>query len=95
MGIAGTQYFNQRQFNKRHMKIIDMMDSTISTGYKYLIGTVPDPQDMQQSGQNKMIGVDPENNPAGLDAVQELHGGGTNPALMEYQKVLDERFRCR
>jgi hypothetical protein len=90
MGIAGTQYFNQRQFNKRHMKIIDMMDSTISTGYKYLIGTVPDPQDMQQSGQNKMIGVDPENNPAGLDAVQELHGGGTNPALMEYQKVLDD-----
>lgn len=90
MGIAGTQYFNQRQFNKRHMKIIDMMDSTISTGYKYLLGTVPDTSDMQQSGQNKIIGVDSENNPAGLDAVQQLQGGGANPALMEYQKVLDD-----
>ena len=91
MGIAGTQYFNQRQFNKRHMKIIDMMDSTISTGYKYLLGTVPDPQDMQQSGQNKLIGVDPEAaGQAGLNAVQELQGGTASPALLEYQKVLDD-----
>jgi len=89
-GIGATQYFNQRQFNKRHMKIVDMMDSTISTGFKYLIGSVPDPQDMQQSGQNKLIGVDPENAPAGLDSVQQLTGGGANPALIEYQKVLDD-----
>lgn len=91
MGIAGTQYFNQRQFNKRHMKIIDMMDSTISTGFSYLLGTVPDPQDMQQSGQNKLIGVDPEAaGAAGLDAVRQLNGGGANPALIEYQQVLDQ-----
>lgn len=89
-GVASTQWSNQRQFNKRHMKIIDMMDSTISTGFKYLLGTVPDPQEMQQSGQNKMIGVDPEDNPAGLDAVQELRGGGANPSLIEYQGVLDQ-----
>ena len=89
-GIASTQWFNQRQFNKRHMKIIDMMDSTISTGFKYLLGSVPDPQDMQQSGQNKLIGVDPENAPQGLDSVQQLQGGGANPALIEYQQVLDQ-----
>lgn len=91
LGIAGTQYFNQRQFNKRHMKIIDMMDSTISTGYKYLLGTVPDPSDLQQSGQNKIIGVDPEAaGQAGLNAVQELQAGTASPALMEYQQVLDQ-----
>ncbi len=89
-GVGATQYWNQRQFNKRHMKIIDMMDTTISTGFKYIIGTVPDPQDMQQTGQNKLIGVDGENNPLGLDAVQQLNGGGANPALMEYQAVLDK-----
>jgi hypothetical protein len=89
-GIASTQWSIQRQFNKRHMKIIDMMDSTIATGFKYLLGTVPDPTDMQQSGQNKLIGVDPENNPAGLAAVEELHGGAANPSLVEYQKVLDD-----
>ena len=89
-GIASCNWSAQRQFNKRHMKIIDMMDSEISTGFKYLIGTVPDPQDMQQSGQSKLIGVDPENNPAGLDAVQQLRGGGANPALIEYQQVLDQ-----
>ncbi len=89
-GIASCNWSAQRQFNKRHMKIVDMMDSDISTGFKYIIGTVPDPQDMQQSGQNKLIGVDGENNPLGLDAVQQLHGGGTNPALIQYQQILDQ-----
>ena len=89
-GISSTLYSAQRQFNKRHMKIVDMMDSNISTGYKYMIGSVADPQDLQQSGQNKLIGIDPENAPAGMDSVQELQGGGTNPALIEYQQVLDQ-----
>jgi len=89
-GMASTTYSAQRQFNKRHMKIIDMMDSTISTGFKYLIGSVADPQDMQQSGQNKLIGIDPENAPQGLESVQQLQGGGANPALIEYQGVLDQ-----
>jgi len=89
-GIASSQYFNQRQFNKRHMKIISMMDTNISTGYKYILGTVPDPTDMQQTGQNKLIGISAEDNPYGLGAVEQLTGGGTNPALLEYQKVLDD-----
>jgi hypothetical protein len=89
-GIATTLWSAQRQFNKRHMKIVDMMDTTISTGFKYLIGSVPDPQELQQSGQSKLIGVDPENAPQGLDSVQELHGGQSNPALVQYQEVLDK-----
>ena len=89
-GIASCNWSAQRQFNKRHMKIVDMMDSTISTGFKYLIGAVPDPQDLQQSGQNKLIGVDPENAPQGLDSVQELRGGSSNPELIQYQQVLDQ-----
>lgn len=89
-GLAATSYSAQRQFNKRHMKIVDMMDSTISTGFKYLIGSVPDVKDLQQSGQNKLVGVDPENAPQGLDSVQELSGGTANPTLIEYQKVLDD-----
>ncbi len=89
-GMAAAQWSNQRQFNKRHMKIIQMMDSTISTGYKYLIGSVPDPTDLQQSGSNRLIGIDPENAPAGLDSVQELQGGGANPTLIQYQDVLDK-----
>ena len=91
-GIASCEFSNQRQFNKRHMKIQDMFDSVISTGYKYLIGSVPDPTDMQQSGQNKLIGVDPDpdNSPQGLDSVQELVGGNVPSALIEYQRILDE-----
>ena len=89
-GLAATSYSAQRQFNKRHMKIVDMMDSTISTGFKYLLGSVPDVKDLQQSGQNKLVGVDPENAPQGLDSVQELSGGTANPTLIEYQKVLDD-----
>lgn len=89
-GIAGCNWSAQRQFNKRHMKIVDMMDSDISTGFKYMIGSVPDPQDLQQSGQNKIIGIDPENAPAGMDSVVQLQGGGANPALIQYQQVLDQ-----
>lgn len=89
-GIGSTMWSLQRQFNKRHMKITDMMDTTISTGYKYLLGSVPDPSELQQSGQNRVIGVDPENAPAGLDSVQELRGGGANPDLMQYQQMLNE-----
>lgn len=91
-GIAATLWSAQRQFNKRHMKIVDMMDSTISTGFKYLIGSIPDPSDMQQSGQNRMIGVSGDStvNPDGLNAVQELNGGTASPALFEYQNILDK-----
>lgn len=91
-GLSQSLWSAQRQFNKRHMKITDMMDSTISTGYKYIIGSVPDPEDLQQSGQNKIIGVDSDikKAPQGLDSVQELKGGEANASLVEYQKVLDD-----
>jgi hypothetical protein len=45
---------------------------------------------MQQSGQSRLIGVDPENNPAGLGAVEQLKGAEANQALFEYQNVLDQ-----
>ena len=87
-GLASCDWSLQRQFNKRHMKIFDMMDSDISTGFKYLLGSVKDPSDMQQTGQNKLIGVDPDNAPEGLNSVQQLTGGTINPAMIEYQSVL-------
>jgi len=91
-GIPSTLYSAQRQFNKRHMKIVDMMDSDVSTGYKYIIGSVPDVDDLHQLGQNKIIGVSPDltKAPQGLDSVQQLQGGGTNPTLIEYQSILDQ-----
>lgn len=88
-GLASTMYSAQRQFNKRHMKITDIMDTAISTGFKYLIGSVPDTTDMLQSGQSRLIGVDPDAAPQGLDSVQELRGGDVNNSLLEYQSVLD------
>lgn len=92
-GIAATQYSNQRNFNKRHMKIVDMMDSDISTGFQYMIGAVADAADLQQSGQNKIIGLDPEDPSVqkfGQDSVKQLQGGGANPALIEYQAIIDK-----
>lgn len=89
-GLASCNWSAQRQFNKRHMKIVDMMDTAISTGYAYLIGAVADPEDLRQSGQNRIIGIDPDNAPAGLDSIRELRGGDVPPSLMEYQQVLDQ-----
>ena len=90
-GIPATTYCAHREFNKRHMKITDMMDSVISTGYKYLIGSVPDVSDMQQTGQNKIIGVsaDPDKAPNGLESVQELKGGNADQSIIQYSEVLD------
>jgi len=89
-GMASTQFSNQRNFNKRHMKIIDMMDSVISTGYKYLIGSVPDIDDMQQAGQNRLIGIDPDNAPEGLNSVQQLQSTGPDNGFLQYQDILDK-----
>jgi hypothetical protein len=89
-GIASSEYSNSRQFNKRHMKIQDMFDSVISTGYKYLLGSVPDIEDLQQTGQQKLIGVDPDNAPEGLNSVQELNGANVPPSLLEYANILDQ-----
>ena len=89
-GMAASQYSVQRQFNKRHMKIVDMMDSVISTGYKYLIGSVPDVGDLQQSGQNRLIGVDPLNAPEGLNSVQQLQSNSPDTGFLQYQEVLDK-----
>jgi len=89
-GLPSTLYSANRQFNKRHMKIVDMMDTDISTGFKYLLGSVPDPEELKQAGQSRIIGVDPANAPEGLNSVQQLTGGGTNPTLIEYQKILDD-----
>lgn len=89
-GLAACNYSLNRQFNKRHMKITDMMDSSISTGYKYLIGSIADVEELHQAGQNKIIGVDPENAPQGLDSIQELRGGNANSDLIQYQQVLDQ-----
>jgi hypothetical protein len=75
------------------MKIVDMMDSDISKGFQYMIGAVADPQDLQQSGQNKIIGLDPDDPSVkqfGQDAVRQLTGGGANQSLIEYQGVLDK-----
>lgn len=88
-GIAAINWNLQRQFNKRHMKIFDMMDSTISTGYKYLIGSV-NPEELKQKGQNKIVGVDPDNAPEGLASVQELRGGNADSSAMEYQRILSD-----
>jgi len=38
-----------------------------------------------------LIGVDPDHTGGmGLAAVEQLRGGGTNPALIQYQEVLDK-----
>ena len=88
-GMASCQWSAQRSFNKRHMKIENIMDSVVSTGYKYLIGSVADVSDLQQTGQGRIIGVDPENAPQGLDSVQELRGGDVPASLLEYQNILN------
>ena len=87
--MSAVQWSAQREFNKRHMKIVDMMDTVISTGYKYYVGSV-DPEELQQTGQNRLIGIDPDNAPEGMNSVQQLESNPVNESLFRYQEILDK-----
>lgn len=91
-GQSQVLYLLNRDFNKRHVKIVDIIDRCASKGYKYLLGSIPDVTDLENTGQNVRIGVegDPEKNPAGLGALEEINGGDVPSSLLEYQDILNK-----
>lgn len=50
----------QRQYDRRHSQIIDIMESVINTGWIHKNGAVIDPDMLFQSGQGRNVVVNPE-----------------------------------
>lgn len=90
-GIPQQLLSTQRLFNQRHQKIADLYDTAISSGFKYLIGAVEDPDELLQTGQSRLIGINRDDG-FDMNSVQELQGGniGMVGSIIQYQQVLDK-----
>lgn len=80
----------QRQYNRRHSQIIDLMESIINTGWITKNGAVLDPTMLMQAGQGRQIVVND-----GYDVntdVREITAPNIPPGWIQYQDILDKNI---
>lgn len=80
----------QRQYNRRHSQIIDLMESIINTGWITKNGAVLDPTMLMQAGQGRQIVVND-----GYDVnsdVREISPPNIPPGYLQYQDIIDKNI---
>lgn len=80
----------QRQYNRRHSQIIDLMESIINTGWITKNGAVLDPTMLMQAGQGRQIVVN-----EGFDVnadVREINPPNIPPGYLQYQDIIDKNI---
>lgn len=89
-GIVRSIRDAQRQYNRRHSQIIDIMESIINTGWITKNGSVLDPTMLMQSGQSRNIvmndGYDPNND------IREISPPNIPPGYLQYQDIIDKNI---
>ncbi len=80
----------QRQYNRRHSQIIDLMESIINTGYITKNGAVLDPNMLMQAGQGKQIVVN-EGYDVNAD-IREISPPNIPPGYLQYQDIIDKNI---
>lgn len=89
-GIVRSIRDAQRQYNRRHSQIIDLMESVINTGWITRNGAVLDPTMLMQAGQGRQIVVND-----GFDVnadVREISPPNIPPGYLQYQDILDKNI---
>lgn len=89
-GIVRSVIDAQRQYNRRHSQIIDLMESIINTGWITKNGAVLDPNMLMQAGQGKQIVVN-----EGFDVnadVREISPPNIPPGYLQYQDIIDKNI---
>ena len=89
-GIVRSIVDAQRQYNRRHSQIIDLMESIINTGWITKNGAVLDPNMLFQSGQGKQIVVN-EGYDVNAD-VREISPPNIPPGYLQYQDIIDKNI---
>jgi hypothetical protein len=80
----------QRQYNKRHSQIIDLMESIINTGWITRNGAVLDPTMLMQAGQGRQIVV---NDGYDVNAdIREISPPNIPPGYLQYQDIIDKNI---
>jgi len=89
-GVVRSIRDAQRQYNRRHSQIIDLMESIINTGWIHKNGAVVDPDMLFQSGQGRNIVVNPE-----FDVqtdIKEISAPNIPPGYLQYQDIMDRNI---
>ena len=89
-GIVRSIRDAQRQYNRRHSQIIDLMESIINTGWITKNGAVLDPNMLMQAGQGKQIVVN-EGYDVNAD-VREISPPNIPPGYLQYQDIVDKNI---
>lgn len=89
-GIVRSIRDAQRQYNRRHSQIIDIMESIINTGWITKNGAVVDPAMLMQAGQGKQIVVN-EGYDVNAD-VREISPPNIPPGYLSYQDIIDKNI---
>lgn len=89
-GIVRSVVDAQRQYNRRHSQIIDIMESIINTGWITKNGAVLDPNMLMQAGQGKQIVVN-EGYDVNAD-VREISPPNIPPGYLQYQDIIDKNI---
>ncbi len=80
----------QRQYNRRHSQIIDLMESIINTGWITKNGAVLDPSMLLQAGQGRQIVV---NDGYDVNAdLREISAPNIPPGYLQYQDIIDKNI---
>jgi len=80
----------QRQYNRRHSQIIDLMESVINTGWISKNGAVLDPTMLLQSGQARNIIIN-EGSDIHAD-IREIQPPQVPPGYLQYQDIIDKNI---
>lgn len=80
----------QKQYNRRHSQIIDLMESVINTGWITKNGAVLDPTMLMQAGQGRQIVVN-EGYDVNAD-VREISPPHIPPGYLQYQDIIDKNI---
>lgn len=80
----------QRQYNRRHSQIIDLMESVINTGWISKNGAVVDPAMLLQSGQSRNIVLN-EGYDVNAD-IREIQPPQVPSGYLQYQDIIDKNI---
>ena len=88
-GIVRSIVDAQRQYNRRHSQIIDLMESVINTGWISKNGAVLDPQMLMQAGAGRQVVV---NEGYDISDLREILPPQIPPGYLQYQDIMDKNI---
>lgn len=88
-GVVRSIRDAQRQYNRRHSQIIDIMESIVNTGWIHINGAVVDPKMLLQAGAGRNIVL---NEDATLDQLREINPPQIPSGYLQYQDIMDQNI---